>query len=62
MPISKKDTLSKKYLKGVSCPNCYDTRSNEQKNNSQVRQKQIENNEKKGLSHPFKKLKAIDIS
>tara|TARA_Y200000002_G_scaffold382127_1_gene398169 strand:- start:1108 stop:2061 length:954 start_codon:yes stop_codon:yes gene_type:complete len=61
MPISKKDTRSKKYLKGVSCPHCYDTRSKEQKNNSQVRQKQIENKQNKGMSHPFKKLKAIDI-
>tara|TARA_Y100000992_G_scaffold301857_1_gene273894 strand:- start:128 stop:1078 length:951 start_codon:yes stop_codon:yes gene_type:complete len=62
MPISKKDTLSNKYLKGVSCPHCYDARSEEQKNNSQVRQRQIENNEKEGISHPFKKIKAIDIN
>ena len=62
MPITKKDTLSNKYLKGVSCPHCYNTRSKEQKNNSQVRQRQIENNEKKGLLHPFKKIKTVDSS
>ncbi|MBS30080.1 MAG: hypothetical protein CMG39_02810 [Candidatus Marinimicrobia bacterium] len=42
MPITKKDTQSSKYKKGVSCHHCYDLRSPTQKKNSEVRQKQIE--------------------
>ncbi len=41
-PITKKDTLSVKYIKGVSCPYCYNERSVSQKNRSRVRQNQIE--------------------
>lgn len=40
-PITKKDTFSKKYIKGVSCPYCYDKRSESQKKRSQDRQNQI---------------------
>ena len=49
----KKDTKSSKYIKGVSCPFA-ETRSNKQKNNSKIRQRQIEDNEKKGIYHTFK--------
>ena len=31
MPIKTEDTKSNKYIKGVSCPHCYDLRSKEQK-------------------------------
>ena len=41
-PITKKDTLSVNYVKGVSCPYCFDKRSEHQKNRSRVRQSQIE--------------------
>ena len=33
-PISSKDMKSNKYLKGVSCPKCYDYRTDQQKKNS----------------------------
>ena len=55
-PITRKDTLSKKYIKGVACPYCFKERSNEQKRNSMVRQIQIENAEKNNLNHPFSKI------
>ena len=61
MPISVKDTKSSKYIKGVSCPYCYENRSNKQKNNSKIRQRQIEDNEKKGFYHTFKRIKALDM-
>jgi len=50
-PISNEDTSSKKYKKGVSCPYCYDTSSDEDKTRFAQRQKQIELAESKGLKH-----------
>lgn len=41
-PITKKDTNSNYYKKGVTCPQCYHERSEIQKRNSQVRQTQID--------------------
>tara|TARA_B000000557_G_scaffold260392_1_gene257732 strand:+ start:2431 stop:3381 length:951 start_codon:yes stop_codon:yes gene_type:complete len=62
MPITRIDTKSNKYVKGVSCPYCFNTRTEKQKKNSLVRQKQIEFSEEKGLAHPFKKIKSVDIN
>ena len=50
-PISKEDISSKKYEKGVSCPYCYSTSSDEDKTRFAQRQKQIELAESKGLKH-----------
>tara|TARA_Y100001935_G_scaffold249331_1_gene247765 strand:+ start:26 stop:973 length:948 start_codon:yes stop_codon:yes gene_type:complete len=47
-PITKKDTYSKKYEKGVSCHNCFDKRNNEQKKRSRSRQSHIEKAKKDG--------------
>ena len=55
-PVSIKETKSKYYIKGVSCPKCYKSRSTSQKNSSISRQKQIEIAEKRKLNHPFKKI------
>ena len=55
-PIKIEDTLSKKYKKGVSCPYCFDIRSNTQKKRSLDRQIQINLAEEKGSLHPFKKI------
>ncbi len=41
-PITKKDTLSNKYKKGVCCPYCFNERSEAQKQRSISRQKQID--------------------
>ena len=41
-PITKKDTLSFKYKKGVCCPYCFNERSEDQKKRSISRQKQID--------------------
>ena len=41
-PITKKDTKSKKYKKGVSCHKCYDIRTKDQKGRSLNRQIQID--------------------
>ena len=54
-PITKKDTKSIFYLKGVSCHHCHDERTHEQKKRSQTRQNQIETSEKNNENHPFKR-------
>ena len=56
-PISKKDISSKKYKKGVSCPYCYSTSSDEDKSRFAQRQKQIELAESKGLKHMGKSVR-----
>ena len=40
-PITEEDKQSEKYEDGVSCPLCFDSRSEEQKNSSRERQLQI---------------------
>ncbi len=55
-PISSKDITSKFYIKGISCPNCFETRTLQQKQKSEIRQKQIDAAEQKKLKHPFKKI------
>ncbi len=55
-PITLKESKSKEYIKGVSCPKCYYVRSDEQKRNSMVRQKQINIAEQNKVSHSFKKI------
>ena len=55
-PISKNDKKSDKYELGVSCPNCINKRTNNQKKNSRERQKQIELFEKRGVKTTFDKL------
>ncbi len=55
-PITKKDTQSKKYIKGVSCPYCFDKRTMEQKKGSFTRQNQINKAEQEKKGHTFKKL------
>jgi len=56
-PISNEDICSKKYKKGVSCPYCYDTSSDEDKTRFAQRQKQIELAESKGLKHMGKSVR-----
>tara|TARA_Y200000002_G_scaffold268710_1_gene223474 strand:+ start:5183 stop:6073 length:891 start_codon:yes stop_codon:yes gene_type:complete len=42
-PITKKETKSKEYQKGVHCPKCINKRSDEQKKRSLMRQNQLDN-------------------
>ena len=58
-PISISDTKSKLYVKGVSCPYCFQKRTNEQKKSSRTRQKQIDMAEIKNISHPFMKIRKL---
>ena len=54
-PISLKDKKSIKYEEGVSCPNCHDNLTNDQKSRFRMRQKQINLAKKTGKSHIFQK-------
>ncbi len=55
-PLKISETKLKSYIKGRSCKYCIKTRSNSQKKRSATRQFQIDKAEKKGVSHPFKKI------
>ncbi len=50
-PISEEDKKSGMYLEGISCPNCHDTMSEEQRRRFGERQKQIALARERGLDH-----------
>jgi UPF0176 protein len=54
-PISLKDKRSTKYEEGVSCPNCHDNLTKNQKGRFRMRQKQINLAKKIGTKHIFQK-------
>ena len=54
-PIAAKDKKSNKYEEGVSCPRCFDTLTNIQKNRFRMRQKQINLAKQVGKKHKFQK-------
>ena len=54
-PVSVLDINSKKYEAGVSCLNCYDKLTRDQKERFRMRQKQISLAKQQGKSHIFKK-------
>ena len=54
-PVSVLDKKSKKYEAGVSCLNCYDKLTRDQKERFRMRQKQISLAKQQGKSHIFKK-------
>lgn len=50
-PITEQDKLSEKYLKGVSCPGCYDKLTDDQMSRFGERQKQIELSAERNEKH-----------
>ena len=54
-PISSVDKKSNKYEKGVSCPNCYKSLTEDQKSRFRMRQKQINLAKSRGTKHMFQK-------
>ena len=61
-PITKEDIKSKHYRKGISCPNCIYWRTRSQRNRLEMRQKQIELAEAKGVNHTFKRIRIDENS
>ncbi|MDP4537449.1 rhodanese-related sulfurtransferase [Alkalimonas collagenimarina] len=51
MPLSAEDMKSKHYIKGLSCPHCYDSTTAEQKASFAERQKQVELARQRGEQH-----------
>ena len=51
MPITKQDKASKYFIKGVSCPACFASKTNEQKSRYMSRQKQIDLAKSRNESH-----------
>ena len=60
-PLSKDQLKSKKYIKGVSCPNCYGKISESKKKSLIDRNKQISIAKKKGLYNPYIKQTVNDL-
>ena len=56
MPITDNDKLSHKYIKGVACPKCFDTTSEEQKSRYKSRQNQVELSKSRNERHIGPKL------
>ena len=50
-PVTKQEKLSTLYVEGVSCPKCFNIKSDQQKKKYKERQKQIIIAKKKGLKH-----------
>jgi len=51
MPITNIDKNSKKYIRGVACPKCFDKTSEEQKSRYMSRQKQVDLAKKRNQKH-----------
>ena len=51
MPLSDEQRASPKYTEGVSCPHCYDERSDVQRLRYRERQRQIERAKARGMEH-----------
>ncbi|MDA9903081.1 rhodanese-related sulfurtransferase [Gammaproteobacteria bacterium] len=51
MPITELDKTSEKYIRGVACPNCYESTTNEQKKRYLSRQKQVDLAKKRNQKH-----------
>ena len=51
MPIIENDKKTKKYIRGVACPNCFDQTTEEQKSRYKSRQKQMELAKQRNQKH-----------
>ena len=51
MPITENDKKSKKYIRGVACPECFDKTSEEQKLRYKSRQKQVDLAKERNQKH-----------
>ena len=51
MPITESNKRSEKYIKGVSCPNCFDNKTKVQKLRYMSRQKQISLAKERNQNH-----------
>ena len=59
MPITDNDKKSKKYIRGVACPECFDKTSEEQKLRYKSRQKQVDLAKERNQKHIGPKEEAL---
>tara|TARA_S200000501_G_scaffold72363_1_gene64360 strand:- start:79 stop:1011 length:933 start_codon:yes stop_codon:yes gene_type:complete len=60
MPITENDKKTKKYIRGVACPNCFDQTTEEQKSRYKSRQKQMELAKQRNQKHLGPKEEALN--
>ena len=60
MPITENDKKTKKYIRGVACPNCFDQTTEEQKSRYKSRQKQMELAKQRNQKHLGPKEEVIN--
>ena len=60
-PINKKDKSSSKYVKGISCSDCFGKISAKKKKALNERNKQIQISKTKGLYNPYLKYTPSDL-
>ncbi|MFV1984736.1 MAG: rhodanese-related sulfurtransferase [Thiohalomonadales bacterium] len=51
LPITEQDKLSEHYIQGVSCPNCYNKKTDEDRLRFEQREKQVQLAKKRGKFH-----------
>lgn len=59
LPISENDMLNQKYQRGVSCPACYDHKSDNQRKRFMEREKQVQLARRRGETHIGSAVKDI---
>ena len=58
MPITDDDKQSTEYERGVSCPNCFHVKTDEQKSRYKSRQKQVDLAKSRNQKHIGQRQKA----
>lgn len=59
LPITEEDKLSEKYSQGVSCPSCFDKKSEQQRQRFAEREKQVQLARSRGEQHIGSEVNAI---
>lgn len=59
LPITEEDKLSEKYSQGVSCPSCFDKKSEQQRRRFAEREKQVQLARTRGEQHIGSEVNAI---
>lgn len=61
LPITEQDMLSEKYTQGVSCPSCYDKKSDKQKKRFAERERQVQLARSRGEQHLGSEVNTISL-
>ena len=61
LPITDSDKVSDKYVKGVSCPSCYDKKSDKQRQRFAERERQVQLARSRGEQHIGSEVNDISL-